>query len=387
VNRLLVVSFGEELEKVLSIIDRQKNQIMCVITFPVNDFKNIVKRHNVEYAFFYDKIPEIVKEKYFDYVIVSDVIKDAGTENRFVTELKRCGVPEEKILNMSHFASFPFFSICNALKNFTDASEETRLKYKFFVTGVSHAYAGTDVKEFSVGKGLNLALTSQDLFYDYELAKIVLKNKREIKFAVIGVAPFSLHSDLTQCVNHPRALAYWPIVKTLHNSAIKEEVLFEIFNDAYLKSYELFDTDIKFDGCLRFCGQNKNFFMEDWMNVRKLMANQEAKVYLPTLEENKQILKNYVADCLKADVFPLLVIYPVSEFYNSYFPKWKFEEVRYFLNDLSSEYDVPYYDFSNDQRFSISDFFDIEHLNMRGAKKFSKILDKKLTALEKERSN
>ena len=113
-HRILIISFDSELEKVLSVINREKTEIVGVITLPLNTLQSIVEKFNLNCKIsFYDEMPEIVQKKYFDYVIVSDVIKDAGTENRFVADLKRVGVPAEKILNFSHFGTFPFVSICN----------------------------------------------------------------------------------------------------------------------------------------------------------------------------------------------------------------------------------------------------------------------------------
>lgn len=384
-KRVLVVAFADELEKVLSIINKDKTEIAHIITIPTNNFQSIISQHNLDCGVsFYDSMPEIVQQKYFDYIIISDIIKDAGTENRIVKDIKRVGVPAEKILNMSHFASFSFFSIYNALKNFCSPSAKSRIKCNFFVTGVSHAYAGTDIQEFSM-PGMNLALTSQDLFYDYELAKIVLKNKRYIKFCIIGCAPFILHADLTKSVNIDRALAYYPVVKTLHNHWLSEKILLELFNSTYVKSYDLFDTEITFEDCFRSCTQNKDFLIDDFINARKNLAEWDNKYYAKTVDEYKEILTNYVKDCLKVNVQPLLVIYPVSEFYNKYFSAKIFEELRYFLNDLSQEFQVPFYDYAADTRFNISDFFDVEHLNVRGAKKFSRILNSKLLELDRGR--
>ena len=388
-NRILVISFADELEKILSIINKEKSEIVQIITIPTDNFQTIISKHKLNCGVaFYDSMPEIVQQKYFDYVIVSDIIKDAGSENRIVKDLKRVGVPAEKILNLSHFASFPFFSIFNALKNFSSVSEAERSKINFFVTGVSHAYAGTDIKEFSM-QGMNLALTSQDLFFDYELAKIVLKNKfvksnqKFNGFFVIGVAPFSLNYDLSQGVNSDRVFGYYPLTKTLHNHWIDEKILFELFNDAYIKSYDLFDTEISFDGCYRSCTQNKDFFIDDFINIRTKLV--EATRHSKTVDENKKILTRYVSKCLESNFLPLLVIYPLSEFYNKYFSSRQFEELRYFLSDLSEKFQIPFYDYSADERFNISDFFDIEHLNVRGAKKFSGILNEKLLQLAKER--
>ena len=57
-----------------------------------------------------------------------------------------------------------------------------------------------------------------------------------------------------------------------------------------------------------------------------------------------------------------------------YFSKKKFDEVREYCQNLANERDIKFYDLSNDNRFNDSDFFDVEHLNINGAQKVSKII-------------
>ena len=370
----------------------EKTEISHIVTLPTDDLDKIKKKHSLKQALsYYDALPEIAEKEYFDYIIVSDTVNAAGSKNRIVEELERLGVPNDKIINFSNFGTIEFFGFYNLVKYFlsdrfiTERNKACGGKGDeiFMVTGVSHAYAGTDISEFSM-PGIKLALTSQDLFYDYELAKLAINHKKGLKYAIIGVSPFSLHYDLSKSVNVGRCFGYYPMVKSVHNCPISESKIKELFNEAYIHSYDLFDSELIAQHLFGCNSLDKAFTLNDLMEVRKKLAD-AGKQFPETAIENKIILRNYVTDCIKADVLPILVIYPVSEFYNKYFSLKKFSEVRGILEDYSEEFNIPFYDFSNDKRFTISDFFDVEHLNVRGAEKISQILDKVLSKIVRER--
>ena len=245
--------------------------------------------------------------------------------------------------------------------------------YSFFITGVSHAYAGTDMRAYS-SLGMNLAHTSQDLFIDYHLAKIVANSMRGKK-AIIGVAPFSMHYDLSLSVNRHRMLIYYPIIKELHHYHIDEKILKEILDESYFNSYELTGNDLSIPNRLYCNSLDKNLSIADYINMRRELSFWDYKSYPETVKENVSILNDYINLCLNYDIKPSLVVFPVSEWYNKYFSPIKFDELRTILHALADKYNVGIYDFSNDNRFMSTDFFDVEHLNIHGAKKISSILN------------
>ena len=63
-HRILIISFDNELEKVLSVINREKTEIIGVITLPLNSLEVIVEKFNLSCKIsFYDEMPEIVQKK------------------------------------------------------------------------------------------------------------------------------------------------------------------------------------------------------------------------------------------------------------------------------------------------------------------------------------
>ena len=241
-KRIIIVAIGAgELEKIVRILRLSNVDISCTVVIPTPGVDEVIKRYNLYPWNTYDKLPEIINNSYFDYVIVSDSRKVSGDKRRIIEELKRCKCPYRTIIDVSDFHTGESLPLYNTLKNYL---VEDNIEYEFFITGVSHAYAGTDISKFS-RNGLNLALTSQDLFLDYKLAEIVLSKKNHgIKYAIIGVAPFSLHYDLSISeANDYRMMMYYPIIKCVHNYFIKEDIIKDIFSEDYLHSFDCFEKN------------------------------------------------------------------------------------------------------------------------------------------------
>ena len=231
--------------------------------------------------------------------------------------------------------------------------------------------------------GVNLALTSQDLFTDYELAKVVMAAKRSnLRFAIIGVAPFSLHYDMSKSVNRYRTLAYYPIINSLHNFEFNMGDFFKLFTSTYFDSFESFSTELKFPQRLLCDSQDKYMDVNDYIEIRKRLRDWDDKSYPETVVENKEILRAYITDCVNNDVVPIFVIFPITQWYNKFFSHLKMSELKNYLNEILNDFSVPFLDLSADNRFSVNDFFDVEHLNIRGAEKASRILNDFVLQLE-----
>ena len=367
---IIIIAFSSELDKVLKVIRHDNVVIKCIISCPTNDLSKIMSDNDVDCnVVMYDELPEIMKNTYFDYVVISDMKKTAGEKRRIVDDCKQAGCLNEQIIDITDFYSLDTLPLYSIIRSYLDDEFEA----EFFITGVSHAYAGTDMGCYSK-IGLNLAYTSQDLFLDFELAKLVTQKVKKLKYAIIGVAPFSIHYDLSQSINSYRMMLYFPIIKTLHHLCIKENELKEIFNEVYFESFEMFDSEQIYKKRLSCASCNKNITIDDYLAFRNNLRFWDDKYYPDTASENKRILNSYVEHCISKEIQPSLVIFPVSRWYNKFFSKKKFEEVREYCQCLADKHNIKFYDLSCDSRFNDSDFFDVEHLNINGAHKVSKIL-------------
>lgn len=364
------------MEKVLSIVRFDTCKVVRVVTVPTNNVRELADKFGcLECISYYVELPEIISETFFDYIVVSDPNKVVGRKSCITEEIEELGIDARKIIDVSDFYSIEAFSLYSHLKNYFENVD----KYKFFITGVSHAFAGTDLSCYRES-GLNLALTSQDLFYDYCLARMVLENKdsTQLRDAIIGIAPFSLHYDLSRSSNAKRVHIYVPMVRDTHNYDVSAENLSSIFNDCYYSAYESFSKDALKDDRKGCVAANRGISLEEYMGIRRGLRFWDEKAYPDTVAENMEIINKYLKMCINCGTRPTLVTFPLSSWYVNYFNKQKMDEMKYLVSDVSESYGVNYFDYSKDGRFSDADFYDKEHLNMNGAKKISTILDREV---------
>ena len=368
---IIIIAFNNELDKVLKILRKENVIIKYIVSCPTSDLGDILRDNCVQCPVaMYHELPEILRNTYFDYVIISDVKKYVGVPRRIVRDCELSGCRANQIIDVSDFYTPEVFPLYNLVQNYL--TDENVLP-EFFITGVSHAYAGTNISCYAK-LGLNLAFTSQDLFLDYELAKMVLQKKGNLKYALIAIAPFSLHYDLSKSVNTHRMLLYYPMIKKMHNSAIGTGDLQCLFNEAFFRAFVDFDTKLSFPQRMYSVVTDCCISMDDYINIRNSFKDWDIKEYPETVQENREIVRNYLQLVISKGIIPILVMFPLTSYYNRYFSKKKFDEVRDFCKTVSGEYNVQFLDLSGDERFYDGDFYDAEHLNSKGAAKVSKIL-------------
>lgn len=92
---------------------------------------------------------------------------------------------------------------------------------------------------------------------------------------------------------------------------------------------------------------------------------------------NKATLQEIAAECQHRNLQLVLLMTPVSEAYTRKASKSQLAEIRQMVISIKNSHpNVQVADYSQDPRFTKEDFFDSDHLNDRGAKKFSEILSK-----------
>lgn len=106
------------------------------------------------------------------------------------------------------------------------------------------------------------------------------------------------------------------------------------------------------------------------------MDNKE-EYFLPERINN---LYDILAFCKENSITPVLITTPYTGLYSDLFPEKFKEEFRRTVNAISAESGVPYYDYSEDERFSdrLDYFSDADHLNENGAIYFMQIIEKEI---------
>lgn len=248
--------------------------------------------------------------------------------------------------------------------------------------GSSHIFFGVN-PEFSKYKGFNLAMTSQDLSLDWKLFNN-FKDWKNLKTIVIPIDYISLYSKLEYGIEDWRMKNY-----TIYNdiSSNKFEDHLEIFNGKFsdnikrLKDYYQYGkTDID-------CNQYGfgTLYKSSISNDLKSSAKIAAKRHTITIDsekgkraynDNTKAIENFIYYAKKNKINILFVSVPVTQYYSKLTKNEQLYSTFSFLKiELEKNKNCHYLNLMNDSEFNDGYFFDADHLNDLGAKKFTIKID------------
>ncbi|WP_053240982.1 hypothetical protein [Clostridium sp. DMHC 10] len=250
---------------------------------------------------------------------------------------------------------------------------------------------GIDVSQLSYNV-INAAVSSQDLFYDYQWARLILDNKKmahNVKFAVIGMSYYSFEYDLSKSNLKNRVYNYYPFFKKTRNHPFAKDMV-----ENYIKFERVASKIFKKDYNIVF----HNFFKGNkdtwWNNMISQVMDEKIieknkwivehdcdKDYPETVKENVGIIREYILLLKLYNITPIIVICPTSKYYYLNFSNRIKKEYENIMNKIKEEFDIEVFDYFASNVFSDKDFYNVSHLNKNGTKKFTELLNKKLIDL------
>lgn len=242
----------------------------------------------------------------------------------------------------------------------------------FFATGISYMMVGLSVTDLPLGCGANLAASSQDIYYGKEIAKRVLHANSGIKYAFIGLSPYSFSYCLSQSFSTAStSIPYellWDTKRYCNemNQFMKSSLFTDLFTDV-----ELYDP------------AGPNYLHDVVLNLNNMLdIDRELRDIVPSgnklnVAKNKNWLKEYIDLCVKQDCIPIGVVLPMSPLIQKSYPYEALNEYRSILEDFSLLYNFLYIDLW-DVELPMNCFYDLVHLNKLGAKQITKIIYEKM---------
>ena len=242
----------------------------------------------------------------------------------------------------------------------------------FFATGISYMMVGLSVTDLPLGCGANLAASSQDIYYGKEIAKRVLRANSGIKYAFIGLSPYSFSYCLSQSFSTASmSIPYellWDTKRYCNemNQFMKSSLFTDLFTDV-----ELYDP------------AGPNYLQDVVLNLNNMLdIDRELRDIVPSgnklnIAKNKNWLKEYIDLCVKQDCIPIGVVLPMSPLIQKSYPYEALNEYRSILEDFSLLYNFLYIDLW-DVELPMNCFYDLVHLNKLGAKQITKIIYEKM---------
>jgi len=180
--------------------------------------------------------------------------------------------------------------------------------------------------------------------------------------------------------NH-HILDYTIALNDSHNFWLPLEKYKNLFNANFL-AYKLPLENFDINNVMLEKTQLRFMNFASRLSARERTETWKEKYYPKTREEYLKIFDAYLELCKKNNVRPIICTFPVSECYKKYFSKKIIAEFNHDIDEALKKYPAVFLDAWNIQSFDDSDFYDVDHLNIKGAAKFSTILNGVIEQIE-----
>ena len=261
---------------------------------------------------------------------------------------------------------------------------------EILITGHSQSLEGIDPAILGPN-AVSVANLSQSLYYDARVVSLYLDRLPRLRLVVIPLSYFSLRYRLPDSAEPWRMFFYratWGIPEEspprcrLHPRNYL--VLLTYGNLAagrsLLRGFHA-DPGIDENGWqpVRENDPNKEFSIND-ATARARVAFHAAAMREEAVGPNLRDLDDLLGRLKACGVRVVLITTPVFETYRRNMDRTVFDEMTRAATSLASRQGFPFRDYFADERFTLDDFYDNDHLNARGAEKFSRILRDELVS-------
>lgn len=253
--------------------------------------------------------------------------------------------------------------------------------------GSSHGNYGLD-SDFYSYRGYNMANVSQSLYYDYHIFNKYCDKMKNLKVVIIPVSPFTLGFKMIDSEEYWREFFYeWFYGIPMENSSklidMRRFSRFALYGNKESMQYLKNPNRINIENDFKENGSNikKQYNLEEYMgNISETEGKKRAdfheKIFdKKNIEENMFYLEEIVKKCREKNIVPIIITTPTYVTYYENLNRENLKITEQKLGEIQKKYGVEYYNYLKDSRFVKEDFKDNDHLNPKGAEKFSKIVD------------
>lgn len=246
--------------------------------------------------------------------------------------------------------------------------------------GSSHAYFGIAPEYFDYS-AFNLAHVSQDLKYDHFLFNKYCNQLDSLKFLILPISYFTLFSKGLEYGIEKWRVKNYTIYYDCPYHRWEAKYRFESSSFTGLKSIRAALGKENNRSCgLLGCSLIKESQTSDYNAYIEGKAAAERhtnkKCTDDLIERNIAYLKDMIDWCLEHDVRVILLTTPTTDIYRQYINEAQWDRTKQECEQLAQHYpNVEYWNYFDCPLFDMEDFQDEDHLNSRGAIKFSRSLN------------
>ena len=270
--------------------------------------------------------------------------------------------------------------------------EEQMDSLEVLVLGSSHSELGVDPNCFS-RPAFNLSNAHQSLYYDTRLILKYLDRMPRLRCVMLEVDYFSLGYQLAEGREPWRDYFYyrfWGIrYPSLPYFDLKEVSYIALYGREAVLEYAKRSFNVDLVPNLQPSGWHLTDTLPRLSELSDSFGEERAALHNSMIKpehyaENLRNLGELLGVLRRRRITAVLFSCPVLDSYWRHTNPTVQRQNRQAINELCSTYGCRYADYSLDGRFAVADFYDADHLNARGARKFSDILDRDFIAAIKQ---
>lgn len=260
------------------------------------------------------------------------------------------------------------------LRSAARAVQQSELRWRGFLTGLSY-FRGGVVEAVFDHQLANFAADSQDLYYDFALARdVLLASPQRFKYAVIGLAPYSFDYDVALGGEPWRFIKYYPTLKDDHGVASGlplpiGRVFSRRLNDIAAPQAE--GLTLETFPSLFYTGRAERVTLDSALAAREKAASWSGRRFPATRAANSVILGRYVDLCRSAGVAVFIATPPMSPLFRDAYGAERLAEFHARLGPELAKPGVHFRDFFSQADYDPQHLYDADHLNTKGALRFS----------------
>ena len=290
------------------------------------------------------------------------------------------------------FVSGEFYmrSLPNDFKTKNLYLENNAQELKIMVLGTSTVSMGIKPSYFEIQPAYNFAYASQNLEYNYWILSKCFDQMDSLKYVIMDMSfgqPWNSGESIAPKRNKFYRIYYgYPELSIkLEMSSPVKELFHRIMPSNGKEAYQTIDNDGYQSGYYEDIPYDEQIWKAsvEWSidYYSKLIHNEQAMM---KYKRSVDIMGKIINKCQEKNVKVVLVTPPAMSMYYDKMDNYQRETMYHVADSLSDAFDnVVYWDFMKaDSLFTVDEFYNPTHLNPRGAKKFTLMLNDSINNLE-----